>query len=562
MFRSAMVGILLIGFSSPSGAADPAKLPKELAIVPNDALGFASLNFTEAGSHPALKTLLDAIQKSPAQEWLLNSTGLKWDELDRATLVMPVPEPVPGERRIPEPEPIFLLTAKRKVDRFAILKAGGFYTLDEAKEIKKLGLGGNDKFPPPSGKAGASHYISRAEIELAFVDDRTLVIVNNRHRNRPEQFLSSPLERLKPKGDSQSLSAGVALAASKPIAFALNMPAMRQLIESDPPPNEMLPLFKADTAVGHAIIEKDAIAFSLVATYAGMQWSADAEETAKGLKTLAELAMAEDVKRTKKQEGDDSFVAKFQSLFVLMARGATIQKAGNEVTVRAKFDLGAETQKLFAALPNAMSETAGRTMSANNLKQIALALHNYHDSIGNMPTNTYDKAGKPLLSWRVQILPYLEQGPIFNEFKLDEPWDSETNKKLIERMPKAYALPGYKPKEPGMTHYRSFMSPKGATLLAIMHEGEGKGLGFVTITDGLSNTVFCVEADEPCVWTKPDDIPFDPKGKVAIRGGHFVKDRFQAALCDGSVRMMNAKMPEATLKAYITIAGGEVINDE
>ena len=83
--------------------------------------------------------------------------------------------------------------------------------------------------------------------------------------------------------------------------------------------------------------------------------------------------------------------------------------------------------------------------SMNNLKQIALALHNYHAAMGSFPaTASMSKDGKPLLSWRVHILPYLEQDNLFKQFKLDEPWDSEHNKALIAKMPDIYRSPAQK----------------------------------------------------------------------------------------------------------------------
>ena len=78
----------------------------------------------------------------------------------------------------------------------------------------------------------------------------------------------------------------------------------------------------------------------------------------------------------------------------------------------------------------------------NNEKQIALAMHNYHAANDHLPPAAIkDKAGKPLLSWRVAILPYLEQAALYNKFHLDEPWDSPHNKALIASMPAVYACP-------------------------------------------------------------------------------------------------------------------------
>ncbi len=80
----------------------------------------------------------------------------------------------------------------------------------------------------------------------------------------------------------------------------------------------------------------------------------------------------------------------------------------------------------------------------NNLKQIGLAMHNYESTFGTFPpAYIADKAtGKPLLSWRVAILPFLEQDALYKQFHLDEPWDSAHNKTLIARMPPVYRSPG------------------------------------------------------------------------------------------------------------------------
>jgi Protein of unknown function (DUF1559) len=100
---------------------------------------------------------------------------------------------------------------------------------------------------------------------------------------------------------------------------------------------------------------------------------------------------------------------------------------------------------------------AHRGLSAKNLQQIGLAVHNFHDTFGAMPANAIrDKAGKPLLSWRVALLPYLDEHNLYKEFRLDEPWDSKHNKALLAKMPKVYAptITG-KPAKPNTTYYWS-----------------------------------------------------------------------------------------------------------
>src|SRR5262245_60529094 len=150
---------------------------------------------------------------------------------------------------------------------------------------------------------------------------------------------------------------------------------------------------------------------------------------------------------------------------------------------------------------------AHRARSSNNLKQIAIAFHSFHDVHGAFPASAItDKNGKALLSWRVALLPYLEEDNLYKEFKLDEPWDSKHNKKLLEKMPQVYAptITG-KPAKPYTTFYQVFTGP-GTMFDPKRTRGTGIGtLGsrLADVTDGLSYTVLATEAAEPVLWTKP-----------------------------------------------------------
>src|SRR5207248_5784084 len=105
-----------------------------------------------------------------------------------------------------------------------------------------------------------------------------------------------------------------------------------------------------------------------------------------------------------------------------------------------------------------VQQAAAAAQSTNNLKQIALAAHAYHDVNGTFPpAATCDKKGKPQLSWRVLVLPYIEQDNLYKQFKLDEPWDSDNNKKLIAKMPPVYAMPGKSKPGDTDTYYRVFV---------------------------------------------------------------------------------------------------------
>jgi len=201
----------------------------------------------------------------------------------------------------------------------------------------------------------------------------------------------------------------------------------------------------------------------------------------------------------------------------------------------------------------AAREAAQRTHSINNLKQIALAMHNYHDVHKTLPpAYRAENSGRPLLSWRVLILPYINQRALYEEFHLDEPWDSEHNKKLIERMPAVYRSPGSKA-APGMTND---LTVRGADTVF-----PGKdGVRFRQITDGMSNTILVVEAsdEKAVVWTKPDD--FEYKEAEPLAG---LVDRwsagFLAAFCDGSVRSIAQSVDKETLTRLILRNDGKPV---
>jgi prepilin-type processing-associated H-X9-DG protein len=207
----------------------------------------------------------------------------------------------------------------------------------------------------------------------------------------------------------------------------------------------------------------------------------------------------------------------------------------------------------------AAREAARRAQCTNNLKQIALALHNYHSAEGSLPpAYTLDDQGNPGLSWRVLILPYMDQGPLYSQFKLDEPWDSPANQALLSMIPGTYACPSNPDTGPvsGNTGYAVLSGPGSAFPGA-------ESLDFADVADGVSNTLGVVETSQPVPWTKPQDLPFDASlpdaGLSAIGSRH--PGGFNAAMLDGSIRFLReAGMNPGLLKALGTASGGEVVS--
>jgi hypothetical protein len=215
----------------------------------------------------------------------------------------------------------------------------------------------------------------------------------------------------------------------------------------------------------------------------------------------------------------------------------------------ASFALAAPAKKEKEEPPGPITEEQ-LNQSANNLKQIAIAWHNFESANGHLPSNQLDDKGKALLSWRVQILPYIEQDQLYKQFKLDEPWDSEHNKKLIDKMPKLFA-PVRGKADAGMTFYQSFVGKN-----AVIKPGQKTMLG--TIPDGTSNTFMAAEAAKPVIWTKPDDMTYD--GKDVPKLGGLFDGKFHAVFCDGHVLRFKKGIDSTLLGYLIDPADGNVFD--
>ena len=204
-------------------------------------------------------------------------------------------------------------------------------------------------------------------------------------------------------------------------------------------------------------------------------------------------------------------------------------------------------------------EAGRRAVCMNNLSEIALAMINYHDKYDTFPpAYVADKEGKPLYSWRVLILPWMECRNLYDEFRLDEPWDSEANLKLLDRMPSFYRCPSNKNNMLGShTSYVRIVGPgtvtDGPTAVAA---GE--------IADGTSKTILVTETLEDVPWTAPIDIPFEKLDLgVNSKSGRGLGSKHPgvviAAFADRSVQVIGERTKPETLRALATVAGNETV---
>ena len=149
----------------------------------------------------------------------------------------------------------------------------------------------------------------------------------------------------------------------------------------------------------------------------------------------------------------------------------------------------------------------------------------------------------------------MEYSELYNQFHLDEPWDSEHNKKLINNMPIEFRSPKSKLREPGMTNYVVPVGP------GTVFEGR-EGMRIRDITDGTAHTILAVKVDDAhaVIWTKPDDLPYNPNDPSKGLGGLFT-NAFIALFCDGSVHEIELPCSDKNLRSLFSAAAGDPTPD-
>jgi len=214
-------------------------------------------------------------------------------------------------------------------------------------------------------------------------------------------------------------------------------------------------------------------------------------------------------------------------------------------------------------------EAARRTQCSNNLRQISLALHNYHDTYKVLPpAYIADASGKPMHSWRVLILPYIEEQTLYEQYRFDESWDGPNNRKLANQMPMVYACPSHPHKAPDVyTHYLAVNGKNAAwsrTRQRKLKDFEG----------GTANVILVTES-APCKvhWMEPADISPEEAVKLFTSADsqdaseHCYEDFFyeyywgrNMLYADGSVRFFNNGIDASTWSALFNINNGKKVD--
>ena len=209
--------------------------------------------------------------------------------------------------------------------------------------------------------------------------------------------------------------------------------------------------------------------------------------------------------------------------------------------------VGGVTALLLPALHSAR-DAAHRTSCANNVKQIGLAMHHYyleHDSFP--PAYLPDENGQPMHSWRVLLLPFLEQQHLYEQYDFSKPWDAPENSELADRMPDIYGCPTDSDADDNETDYVVVTGP------GTVFEG-AKRVSFPQIRDGRSNTIMLVEVSDSFInWLEPTDVTV----AELIRHSSNHNGGYNAGFCDGSVKFIPDTLDISQLRDMSTISGEE-----
>lgn len=254
---------------------------------------------------------------------------------------------------------------------------------------------------------------------------------------------------------------------------------------------------------------------------------------------------------TSNEINDKASAVRMGTIMMELLENTEVTSNDRRIQVKSKVELDQSEltsliEKSVVASVKTTRLNVSRQASMTNLRQIAIAMHNYADSHrprGRLPAAiaTSDQSDHPH-SWRIAILPYLGYQELYDAYRFDEAWDSEHNQKVTKKMPEVYRYPG----QPADSVYSGYYLVTGEGTVFVGN----RRMGLEEIQDGTSNTILAVESNRKTHWAKPEDIRINSEQLMDQLGG-FSGIEFNAAMCDGSVTMISKGMSPGRIKSMI-----------
>ena len=539
-------GLLVAGLRGPTGdrpsVAQAAESPAAEALagaadeidlkhVPRDAAAFVAIRPAALFARPELNDLRKLFNEpgAPGGEYTL-----PLEEIRQVTYVFPK---LPEGRPFGPMDVVTMLQAKKPYD----FKK---FTDREVPRAVAREFAGVTYYASPKQTRGKAPIVLSMEPCYFRPDDRTLVCTKSEQALR--DFIAA-----RPGGPPASLGAAAWKGFQADHAVVVVNPAsLAATLENSPrtsqPPvfSALAPLWEDTTALAVGLRADDRLRLHATAIAKTPELAEKLQQTLESVRVLAgNMSKQFRVDAEKNQQPGAAFIRATFDVVDKLIDQLRFQREGSVVTAQTSVDMESLRRGPLGSLFLVARTDARRTHLTSNLRQIALAMHNYHDRYKQLPPAVlYGPDGETPYSWRVALLPYLDQNELYKQYRFDEPWDGPNNRQLLAKMPPVYGSP----KEPDKTRAAYFALVGPGTVF----EGS-KGRSVDDVVDGTSNTLMIVEAKRNVPWTKPEDVPYDPKQPLPKLGGYFDDKDFLAAFCDGSVHVVAHTVNEEVLRSLI-----------
>lgn len=582
-----LAGALLVG-----GTATGAE-PAAAKVITPDAKGFVHVRVGDIWNADVTKQLRDFL--AHAGPGLINEFDTRFvpqpSDMESFTVIlfdMKFRDILPTGRPT-DLTPVWVVTSKKPIDRDALLKT-----------MAKSGK--------PRKHNGKEYYFDETYWSgLLILDDRSYAYAS-------EDSITSVIDRMAKGGDSPLAALLTREADKHPATLGVNVPgvATPAMVKEVPP--EIQPLFKAKTLLATLDLKPKTLAS------AALEFGSEAEAK-DGMKAVQEAvqlgrgqignALTFVEQKAKGEPGKKVGIQEFPEAvgFLLAAAGLKqldallgampLEQKGNSVQAALELDkllpggstavsIMAVAGAIMAAMemsgpiggPNLQPGNYDWTERERNLAGLARAIENYRKDKGHYPPPAIlDKDGKPILSWRVAILPYMENawinnngGPgekpinnpkdLYNLFKMDEPWDGPNNKKLLDKLPSLYRAPW------SVLRYNQSSIGKTTTLAVVgkgaIFDPTKKTVNDNDVRDSLKHTLLLLQVEESnqaVYWTKPADITLTAEGKLPADGPNINK-RFAVVYADGSSHTLVNGLAEKVFLGIVTREGNEKLDEK